>query len=575
MAQVVFDIETNGLTPDKIWCLGYQESEGTAKVTTDPSFTFNKEHTYYGHNAIGFDYPVLSRLWGLPLRKDGLLDTLVLSRLANPSRDGGHSLDSWGTRLGYPKGEHSDWSEYTPSMRDYCKQDVRLTTKVLKVLEAELAGFDQQSIDLEHSVAWIIQKQMDNGWLLDQEKVYMLLAELKEKKFELEDEVHRVFTPRYKAVREITPKVKANGATSVVGLKFLGDDCLSLVGGVFTRVELTEFNLGSRPQIAARLQLAGWVPVKFTPKTDKGGGGNPIVDETVLAEVTGIPEAALIADYLTVVRRVAMAQSWLDHVQDDGRVHGEVNSNGAVTGRMTHYNPNMGQVTSGTKIYGKEMRTCFTVPKGYKLVGMDAKGLELRMLAHYMNDTKYTKEVVDGDPHTANQLAAGLPTRDQAKTFIYAFLYGAGDAKIGSIIGGHRKDGKKLKAKFLRNTPALDLLRKRVSNRAARGWLRGLDGRRIAVRHAHAALNSLLQGAGAVVMKQALVFLDTMATAQGLDYKFVGNIHDEVQVEVREDQAEKFGKLAAYAMVRAGEHFKLNCPLAGDYKVGDNWNETH
>jgi DNA polymerase-1 len=242
---------------------------------------------------------------------------------------------------------------------------------------------------------------------------------------------------------------------------------------------------------------------------------------------------------------------------------------------MSHDSPNMGQVTAGTKIYGNEMRECWVVREGYSLVGMDASGLELRMLAHYMNDDTYTKEVLDGDVHTANQRAAGLPSRDTAKTFIYAFLYGAGDAKIGSIVSGSVADGKRLKAKFLRNTPALASLRERVTTAAKRGWLRGLDGRRLTIRSPHAALNTLLQGAGAVVMKQALVNLDTMVKAQALDAKFVGNIHDEIQAEVLSSEAEKYGKLAAYAMSKAGTDFNLNVPLAGEYKIGSSWRETH
>ena len=431
-----------------------------------------------------------------------------------------------------------------------------------------LEGSSAQAQTLEDKVAKITQKQMDNGWTLDQGACFELLAELKEKKYELEEAVHKTFKPIAKAVSEITPKVTKDGRTSKVGLKYLGDDCLALVGGVHTRIEFQEFNLGSRKQIGERLVSLGWKPTKFTPK------GQPQVDETTLKAVK-FPEGVLIADYLTVEKRIAMAQSWLDFVQEDGRVHGKVNSNGAVTGRMTHYEPNMAQVTAGTKIYGSAMRACWVAPEGYSIVGCDASGLELRMLAHYMNDEAYTKEVLDGDVHTANQRAAGLTTRDQAKTFIYAFLYGAGDAKIGSIVGGTEQDGARLKAKFLRNTPALAALRGRVQAAARRGWLRGLDGRRISVRSPHAALNTLLQGAGAVVMKQALVNLDTTARANKIDFKFVGNIHDEIQSEVRDDQTRKFGSLAVYAIAKAGEQYNLRCPLTGEYKVGQSWAETH
>jgi DNA polymerase-1 len=396
----------------------------------------------------------------------------------------------------------------------------------------------------------------------------LLLATLQERKYELSESVHHKFKPICKKGREVTPKVKRDGTLSAVGLKYYGANWHDIVG-VHTRIDFPDFNLGSRQQIGVYLQRFGWTPEAFTDT------GQPIVSETVLNAVEGIPEASLIADYLTVQKRIAMAQSWLDFVQSDGRVHGNVDPLGCVTGRMSHDSPNMGQVTAGTKIYGNEMRECWVVREGYSLVGMDASGLELRMLAHYMNDSRYTEEVLNGDVHTANQQAAGLNDRNQAKTFIYAFLYGAGDAKIGSIVGGGKSAGKALKAKFLKGLPALKNLKERVERASRKGVLRGLDGRQISVRSSHAALNSLLQGAGAVVMKQALVILDRMAKAQNIDYKLVGNIHDEIQAEVRNDHAEKFGRLAAYAMAKAGLDFDLRIPLVGNYKIGDNWQETH
>jgi DNA polymerase-1 len=563
-SEVVFDIETNGLTPDKIWCV----ADSTGFFSTE-EYSFNDEDMYYGHNSIGFDLPVLANIWGLCGGRSNQRDTLVLSRLANPSRAGGHSLDAWGRLLGFPKGEHSDWDRYSPEMQRYCERDVQLTVSVLAEVKKELVGFSERSIELEHQVAWIVQEQVNNGWLLNQEAVFMLLAELKEKKIELEDTVRTTFTPRCKGGKEVTPRINKDGTLSAVGLKYYGRDWHRDIGGVHTRVDFPEFNLGSRKQIGEYLIALGWTPAKYTDK------GAPIVSEVVLKDVEGIPECTLIADYLTVVKRIAMAQSWLDKVDADSRVRGQVNSCGAVTGRMTHYSPNMGQVTAGSKIYGSEMRDCWVVADGYKLVGMDASGLELRMLAHYMNNAVYSQEILNGDIHAANQRAAGLSDRNTAKTFIYAFLYGAGDAKIGNIVGGGAKSGRELKRKFLANTPALAQLRDRVSAAAKRGWLRGLDGRRIAVRSPHAALNTLLQGAGAVVMKQALVNLHKFATSQKLDFKIVGNIHDEIQTEVSGKDAERFGKLAVYAMTKAGEDFNLTIPLAGEYKIGNSWKETH
>lgn len=291
--------------------------------------------------------------------------------------------------------------------------------------------------------------------------------------------------------------------------------------------------------------------------------------------------AELVKEYLLLQKRIGQVESWLEAVKDDGRVHGKVITNGAVTGRMTHSSPNMAQVPNAGSIYGHECRECWTVDDGNVLVGCDASGLELRMLAHYMKDDNYVRTVTEGssklgtDVHTVNQMAAGLSTRDSAKTFIYAFLYGAGDAKIGSIVGGTAKDGAKLKSKFLGQTPALARLLERVAKQAAKGYVPGLDGRRIWVRSEHAALNSLLQGAGAIVMKKALCIFYDKIKANKWPVKLVANVHDEFQFECSKDIAEEAGKAARMSIIEAGEFYQLRCPLDGEYKIGKSWKETH
>ena len=576
MKQIVFDIEANGLNPDTVWCIIAYEREAKEYIEwsgdTLPNFKDwvkeQDELEVIGHNIIGYDIPVLERLLKVDFSKCKVTDTLVMSRLAEPSRLGGHSLENWGQLLHQPKGEHSDWLNFSQDMVEYCKQDVRVNELVYQRLLRDLRDFGTESVMLEGQVQRIISKQIENGWLLNQRAAFNLLGELKEKKFDLEDKVHEKFKPLPTFIKEITPKVKKDGTYSVVGLKFLGDQW-EIAVAPFSRLDYPEFNLGSRQQIGRYLKYFGWQPETFTDK------GQPIVDEGVLSKVKGIPEAELIGEYLMIQKRIAQVQSWLDAVKDDGRVHGYVNANGAVTGRMTHSSPNMGQVPAGYSPYGKECRAVWVVPEGYKLVGMDASGLELRMLAHYMNDKDYTNEILTGDIHTANQLAAGLDTRSQAKTFIYAFLYGAGDAKIGSIVGGTARDGRRLKAKFLKNTPALGALRERVVVAAGRGFVFGLDRRKVSIRSEHAALNSLLQSAGAIIMKKALCILDEYATLHKIDYKIIGNIHDEIQTEVATKDAERFGRLATASIEAAGLHYELNCPLAGEYQIGDNWSETH
>ena len=430
MKQIVFDIEANGLNPDTVWCIIAYEREAKEYIEwsgdTLPNFKDwvkeQDELEVIGHNIIGYDIPVLERLLKVDFSKCKVTDTLVMSRLAEPSRLGGHSLENWGQLLHQPKGEHSDWLNFSQDMVEYCQQDVRVNELVYQRLLRDLRDFGTESVMLEGQVQRIISKQIENGWLLNQRAAFNLLGELKEKKFDLEDKVHEKFKPLPTFIKEITPKVKKDGTYSVVGLKFLGDQW-EIAVAPFSRLDYPEFNLGSRQQIGRYLKYFGWQPETFTDK------GQPIVDEGVLSKVKGIPEAELIGEYLMIQKRIAQVQSWLDAVKDDGRVHGYVNANGAVTGRMTHSSPNMGQVPAGYSPYGKECRAVWVVPEGYKLVGMDASGLELRMLAHYMNDKDYTNEILTGDIHTANQLAAGLDTRSQAKTFIYAFLYGGGDAK--------------------------------------------------------------------------------------------------------------------------------------------------
>ncbi len=575
--QLVFDIETDDLDATLIHCIVAQDVD-TEEIYKFPPDKLQEGYkflatanTLIGHNIIGFDIPMVHKFGGVDLSSIPVIDTLVLSRLFNPAREGGHSLEKWGYKLGYHKIDFSDYLNYSEDMMNYCVRDVELNTEVLKELRKESKGFDKQSIELEQRVSKIIKQQEVNGFKFDTQHALLLLAELREKKQAIEDEVHNTFKPKWIDDKLVTPYIKKDGELSKRGLT---DDeynrCISTQNmNPFMRQQLVDFNLGSRKQIGEYLIDFGWKPDRFTPT------GQPIVDEKTLSEITHIHEANLIAQFLLLQKRIAQIDSWIEATEEDERVHGFVIPNGAITGRMTHRNPNMAQVPSSHSPYGKECRACWIVEDNNVLLGVDASGLEIRMLAHYMNDEEYTNEILNGDVHTANQKLAKLKSRDKAKTFIYALMYGAGDEKLGKVVGGSTADGKRARQYFFDNKPTFKSLRDRVQRASSKKYLKGLDGRKLYVRNQHSALNTLLQGAGAIVMKKGLVLLDDMLRLNGIDYKFVANIHDEWQIEVKESQADFAGRLAVDSIIKAGEHFKLRCPLDGEYKTGVNWSETH
>ena len=572
--KMIFDIETDDLNATKIWCIVAKEVDGksyrfTPDEIEDGIKLLEQADTLIGHNIIGFDLPVLEKLYNFKY-SGKVIDTLVMSRLYNPVRENGHSLKTWGYRLGVPKQEQPEFDNYTPVMLNYCEQDVILNEAVYKYLLDEGLGFSKQSLDLEHRTASIMREQEQTGFYFDSKQAMTLLAELKQNMADVEDEVHNTFKPKWVEDKQVLPYTKKNGELSKRGLTDEEYESILASGNrePFMRKKLVEFNLGSRKQIGEYLIDFGWQPERFTPT------GQPIVDEGTLKKITHIKEAKLIADYLLYQKRIAQVSSWIDELKED-RVHGRVIPNGTITGRMTHRNPNMAQVPNLGSPYGKECRACWTVPEGYKLVGVDASGLELRMLAHYMNDIDYIEEVVNGDIHSTNQELAGLKTRDQAKTFIYALVYGAGDAKIGKIINGDINKGKALKERFFKNLPALKKLKDRVQQASNRGFLKGIDGRKIHVRSQHSALNTLLQGCGAIVMKQAMINLYELIKLNTVDAKFVANIHDEWQLQVKESQADYIGRLGVESIEKVTEQFNMRCDLNGQYKIGGNWSETH
>ncbi len=568
MRRIIIDIETDSIDASSIWCVVCKEIYGDLKVFRNKE-KFNsyilQDDVFIAHNGITFDIPLLRKLWNSDIQN--VEDTLIMSRLYNPEREGGHSLEAWGNKLGYKKISFSDFSQYSEEMLEYCKRDVLLTEKVYHILLAEGKPFSRKSLELEYNIARIIDNQKRHGFYVDKSKAVQLYFETKTKSEEIAKDVHRYFLPRAKLIREITPKYKKDGVMARTGLAGIDN-----VSGPFSLIQFKDFNLASPKQIIERLNEYGWKPTVFTPK------GSPKICEENLATVfdTAPEPARRLAEWKMLETRWKTVQAWLENLDNNNRIHGTVYTMGAVTGRMTHANPNMANIVSNDKPYGKECRACFSIPNNnYRIVGMDAKGLELRMLAHYMRDKSYMDVVLNGDPHEVNRIAAGLETRAESKRFIYAFLYGAGAEKLGSVVGGTASEGAKLKRDFLSNMPALEELITKVQAMAEKGSLKGLDGRRILVRHQHAALNTLLQGAGAISCKQWSICMDDEIRKRKLKANLVNTIHDEMQFEVHRNDVDEIISISDLTMQKAGIILNVRLPLNADAKIGVNWAETH
>jgi len=545
MKVAIVDIETDSLQPTKIHCIVTRDLK-TEEVQVWDSTNLDKFKSwtttvdkFVMHNGVSFDAPVLNRLLNTNIKLNQIEDTLIMSQLFNPIREGGHSLNSWGERLNYPKWECEDFSTYTQDMLEYCKNDVELTAKLYEKLAEESKKFSSYSITLEHKIRAIIDQQENNGFALDIQKAIGLLARLSDEANKLELWSKKEFEP------------------TIVELK--------------TKTKYIPFNIGSRQQIANRLIERGWKPKQFTDK------GNVIVSEEILDKIK-MKEATNFSRFFLLQKRIAQIQSWIKLYNDNtGRVHGRVLTLKTITGRMAHHSPNMAQIPAIRSPFGKECRDCWTVsnPHTHTLVGTDASGLELRCLAHLMNDKDYINEILHGDVHTTNMKMAGITDRDQCKTFIYAFMYGAGAAKIGKIVGGNKDHGQALIDRFLSNMPALARVRSNVQSAAEQGRIKGIDGRVLRIRSPHSALNTLIQGAGASICKDWLVNMIQRISSTGLDAKLVASIHDEYQFEVAKGDVKRFGSITREAIKDTERKLKFNCPLDSTWKDGETWTMTH
>lgn len=538
---------------------------------------------------------------------------------------GKHSLEAWGHRLGVLKGSFgktADWSQWSEEMQQYCEQDVEVTHALWEAIIRK--KWSEESIQLEHDFAEIISEMSRYGVAFDTNAAVALSNRLTQEREDLRKALTAAFPPTRiqmkkpsgYSVFDANGNVYQNCDTKAEANKA----CRGVWGGTIVpaapRVKEIPFNPSSRKQIADRLKALGWVPTKKTE------GGSDAVDEKVL-ESLPYPEAKLLAKYFLLEKRLGQIRdgdnAWLK-LERRGRVHGRLVTNGAVTGRCAHHSPNLGQVPRVGSEHGSECRACFLAGPSKVMVGADASGLELRCLSHYLaayDGGEYVKAVTGPDIHTVNQAAFGLapgkPDRQQAKNGIYCKIYGGGPEKLGSTLialsGEHEsraqamqlpkwalkslqrtgkvtksrvsdwKRGKYAAEQIERNIKGFDKLMAAVSTAVKeRGYLSGLDGRRLRVRSAHSALNTLLQSAGALLVKKATVLWyrkmrEKYRTPE--DFALVLHVHDEIQAEARPEIAEEVGKTFVWAIQEAGRLWNFRCPLSGEYKIGNNWAETH
>lgn len=614
MTTLVYDIETDGLLDSfsKIWCLGIADaSDGKVTTYTDfddylPSLREGIERLkaadrVVGHNVIGFDMPVINKMFPGSLTFEQQWDTMVVGGLIEPSRRS-VALATYGQQFKYPKGDHHDWTKYSEEMRVYMEQDVSLTWTLYRWLQRELnklyrVGSDyRQAITLEHQVQYALSLQNHHGFRFDVAAAEQLSAKLTDDLAKLELTLAKVFTPQLRPDKGRWDFKKRAWTAQTTFVPKASNKRMGYVAGApLIKCKAEMFNPGSREQVAIRLsQQYNWKPTEFTDD------GRPKLDEGTLADLD-YPEAALLRDYYRKAKQQGMLSdgrnAWLK-LHNNGRMHGYVRSCGSRTHRMSHSRPNMAQVDKS-----KPMRSLWLPDDGHVLVGCDADALELRMLASFLHEYDhgaYAEAVLRGskeqgtDPHTINQKAAGLLSRDSAKTLYYALIYGAGDAKLGSVVADdlaangsnipprskYAALGREARARIESGVLGLGELIKKVQFDAQeQGFLFLPDGRR-AASSSRTALNTLLQGSGSVLMKQALaLFIHELIPAEGLkhgeDFALLANVHDEQQLSVKPELADLVGGLFAMSINVAGKRLDLPVPFAGDYQIGKSWAETH
>lgn len=601
------DIEANDFrnAATHIWCVCVENIQTGATLSFRDSASFadwcdEERRVFVGHNFLSYDAPVLNRIWHTRIAVSDVVDTFVMSQVYSPSLRGGHGLDDWGVRLNNPKLDHTDFSRYTPEMLVYCAQDTELTAEVYKVLckRMKAENFSERSVELEH-LAWnIIQnKQKQNGFPFNQEKADLLYAELRAREQELKDEIYRLWPPELKCVRTFAKSRKKDGTRTADYCRHVGQypRLEDNEDGTYDAYDYVSFDLGSPKQRIQKLLDYGWTPVRLTEK------GNPQVDEDEMlafAESSGIPEVTALARWVVVNARANMVRNWSQAVSPEtGRIHGTLYL--ASTGRYRHSKPNTANIpgvrhdSDDNALYGEagtwayECRSLWNAGgKGWRLVGIDGKGMQARNLAHNVAKVigvdaaqDFIDELLKGDVHRKNMARYGFPSKPAAKKAYYTILMGGGSELIaadqlqfGWVPPSNVKD------LVIAGIPGFRQLENKLKAELSKtGRITLCDGMRLLVNSPHMVIPYLLQGDESRLMKQAMIYVDEEIRRRKLQKYIlkVGDIHDEWQTRVIDELVDEYVDFALPCFLRAGESFDYLIPIEGDANIGDNWAETH
>lgn len=604
----IVDIEANGLhDADTIWCLvdqnlatqevrrfvGHAEIRGWAASLPDDA-------VIVGHNAISYDLPTLNRILQLGLDLDRCVDTLVLSYLYHPrlprpeglsGKKGPHSLEAWGLRFKFPKGDFHEFHQFSQEMLDYCVQDVRLTRRVFLALVERMRArrFSEQSCQIEHRIRSIIDQQQINGFYFDYDEALKLRQRIDDELSALAGPVHKLFPPTLEPVKAYQYRLKKDGTPTASYQTHVEKypKIVHSLDGTYTVFDWKPFNIGSPAQRLEKLKSLGWKPTRLS-KSKK----NFAVDEDAVkefAEESKSPEVAMIATWLSLAGRSSMIGTWLKaYNHETHSIHGRVFTCGAMSRRMSHNNPNTANIPGNEARYGHEVRSLWTIryPRERRLVGVDAKSIQMRCFANTLPDPsagrRYYDEEFCPDPHQENADIIGIK-RKPAKNVFYANLFGAYPPKLATTAGftGSKRDlderGVWVQEQMYLVTPGLKQATEEAKAEFRRngGFLVCPDGGFVRCKDESSALNYKIQPAEACVMKQGSIFLADIIKTRGWDVLKCGDIHDEWQFDVELLLAEELGKTAADCIRMAGEELNFRVPLAGDYKIGLTWADTH